>query len=76
MDTLDIPAISVWKREYLKALILCLALYIPLTILILWMLLHKRHKNAGIIRKKAQPALQQKHKTKRPAFWKAGLFLY
>lgn len=39
----DAP-VSVWKQEYLKALVLCLLLYIPLTLLVLWLLLHRRRK--------------------------------
>lgn len=41
------PPISVWEQEYLKALVLCLLVYIPLTLLVLWLLLRRHKKRPG-----------------------------
>lgn len=45
---------SPWEREYRKAIILCLVIYTPLTILIIWILLRRRKKERERARKRSK----------------------
>ena len=38
---------SVWEKEYQKAIVICLAVYIPLTIIVAFVLLRRRKKQSG-----------------------------
>ena len=37
---------SVWMRQYRKAILVCVAVYVPLTVVVVLLLLHRRKKSA------------------------------
>lgn len=45
LQTASADAKSVWKQEYRKAIILCLAVYVPLTLVVLIFLLYRKKEN-------------------------------
>lgn len=46
---------SVWKAEYRKAVVLCLAVYIPLTAIVVFVLLGRRRKRSDGQHRKTEP---------------------
>lgn len=58
LQTVSADAKSVWKQEYRKAIILCLAVYVPLTLVALIFLLYRKKENS--IKKSAGRYLKRK----------------